>query len=94
MAERLGGGNLAVALLANTAATIAVLAALIAPVSGEHFNPAVSTVMALRGRMPWPAAASYAAAQVIGCCVGALLAHAMFALPLVQSSGYLRTGGA
>ncbi|HEY1724545.1 MAG TPA: aquaporin [Steroidobacteraceae bacterium] len=94
MAERLAGRNLAVASLANTAATVAALIAFFAPVSGARFNPAVSAVMALRGRMPLPAGAAYAAAQVIGCCVGALLAHAMFALPLAQSSGHLRTGAA
>jgi glycerol uptake facilitator-like aquaporin len=97
MAERLAGGNLAVALLANTAATVAVLAALIAllaPISGAHLNPAVSVVLALRRRMRWSEALAYIAAQVIGCCAGALLAHAMFELPLVQSSAHVRAGGA
>ena len=97
MAERLAGGNLAVALLANTTATVAVLATLIAllgAISGAHFNPAVSLVEALRGRMGWSAFAAYGAVQIIGCCAGALLAHAMFELPLWQSSIHARTGPA
>jgi glycerol uptake facilitator-like aquaporin len=97
MAERLGGGNLAVMLLANTAATVAVLAALIAllgPLSGAHFNPAVSVIEALRGRLPWRDAGAYAALQVLGCCAGALLAHLMFELPLWQASAHVRTGPA
>jgi glycerol uptake facilitator-like aquaporin len=95
MAERLAGGNLGVALIANTGATMAVLAALIAllgPISGAHFNPAVSLAQALRRTMPWRHACAYAATQVAGCCAGAILAHAMFALPLIQSSVHLRTG--
>src|ERR1700729_3781513 len=97
MAERLAGGNLAVALLANTAATVAVLAALIAllaPVSGAHFNPAVSFIVALRRRMHWPHALAYIGAQVVGSCAGALLAHAMFELPLLQNSVQMRAGAA
>jgi glycerol uptake facilitator-like aquaporin len=97
MAERLGGGNLAVMLLANTAATVAVLATLIAllgPLSGAHFNPAVSVIEALRGRLPWHDAVAYAALQVLGCCAGALLAHLMFELPLWQASAHVRTGPA
>jgi glycerol uptake facilitator-like aquaporin len=95
MAERLAGGNLAVALLANTGATMAVLATLIAllgPVSGAHFNPLVSFVQAMRGVLPWPTAGAYALVQIAGCCAGALLAHAMFELPLIQSSLHARTG--
>jgi len=95
MAERLAAGNLAVALIANTGATVAVLAALIAllgPVSGAHFNPAVSLVQALRGALPWRDAGAYAVIQILGCCAGAILAHAMFSLPLVQSSVHARTG--
>src|SRR6202051_4482342 len=95
MAERLAGGNVAVALLANTAATVAVLATLIAllgPVSGAHFNPAVSLVQALRGGLPWREACVYAVIQVAGCSAGAILAHAMFSLPLIQSSVHERTG--
>jgi glycerol uptake facilitator-like aquaporin len=95
MAERLAAGNLAVALVANTGATVAVLAtliALLAPVSGAHFNPAVSLVQALRGAMPWRESGAYAVIQVVGCCAGAILAHAMFSLPLIQSSVHERTG--
>jgi glycerol uptake facilitator-like aquaporin len=95
MAERLAAGNLAVALIANTGATVAVLAtliALLAPVSGAHFNPAVSLVQALRGELTWRDAGAYAAVQVLGCCAGALLAHAMFSLPFIQSSLHARTG--
>lgn len=97
MAERLAGGNLAVALLANTAATVAVLATLIAllgPISGAHFNPAVSVIEVLRGRFPVPKAVGYIVIQIAGCCLGALLAHAMFEMPLVQASVHLRTGPA
>ena len=95
MAEQLAGGNPAVALLANTGATVAVLAVLIAlfgPISGAHFNPAVSLVVALRRKLPWRDAAAYAVVQIIGCCLGAMLAHAMFALPLLQESVHARTG--
>jgi glycerol uptake facilitator-like aquaporin len=97
MAERLADGNLAVALLANTAATVAVLATLIAllgPVSGAHFNPAVSLIEALRGKLTPRQAFAYVIVQIVGCCSGALLAHAMFELPLLQSSAHLRTGPA
>jgi glycerol uptake facilitator-like aquaporin len=95
MAERLAAGNVAIALIANTGATVAVLATLIAllgPVSGAHFNPAVSLVQALRGALTWRAAAAYVAIQLLGCCAGAVLAHAMFNLPLIQSSLHARTG--
>jgi glycerol uptake facilitator-like aquaporin len=95
MAERLAAGNIAVALIANTGATVAVLATLIAlfgPVSGAHFNPAVSLVQALRGALTWRDAAAYVPIQVLGCCAGAVLAHAMFSLPLIQSSLHERTG--
>jgi glycerol uptake facilitator-like aquaporin len=95
MAERLAGGNVAIALLANTGATVAVLATLIAllgPVSGAHFNPAVSLVQLVRGKLPWPDAAGYVLAQVAGCCIGVLLAHAMFDLPWLQASSHVRAG--
>lgn len=95
MAQRLAGGNVAVALLANTGATVAVLAVLIAllgPVSGAHFNPAVTLIEALRRRLPWSEAGGYIVVQIIGCCAGALLAHAMFNLPLIQSSMHVRAG--
>jgi glycerol uptake facilitator-like aquaporin len=97
MAERLADGNLAVALIANTGATVAVFAtliALLAPVSGAHFNPAVSFVLALRGVLPWREACAFAVIQIVGCCAGAILAHAMFELPLIQFSLHARTGGA
>jgi len=95
MAERLAGGNLAIALLANTAATVAVLATLIAllgPVSGADFNPAVSLVKGLRGSLPWGEVGAYAVIQILGCCLGAILVHAMFDLPWLQSSVHVRTG--
>ena len=95
MAERLAGGNLAVALLANTAATVAVLATLISllsPLSGAHFNPAVSFVEALRAKLSWSDSAAYSLVQILGCCAGALLAHAMFESPLWQLSVHVRTG--
>src|ERR1700691_4822080 len=97
MAERLAGGNVAVALLANTGATVAVLATLIAllgPISGAHFNPAVSVVETLRGKLPIPKCVGYVLAQIAGCCLGAVLAHAMFEMPLIQSSLHLRAGPA
>lgn len=97
MAQRLCAGNLAVALLANTGATVAALAVLIAllgPVSGAHFNPAVSFIEALRGRLRWRDAGAYVILQVLGCCAGALLAHVMFELPFWQTSTHVRTGPA
>jgi glycerol uptake facilitator-like aquaporin len=95
MAERLADGNDAVALLANTGATVAVLGVLItllAPISGAHFNPAVTIAMALRRKLPVREAAGYVVTQIVGCCGGAMLAHAMFALPLIQASTHVRTG--
>src|SRR5579864_5943187 len=97
MAERLAAGNPAVALLANTWATVAVLAVLIAlfaPVSGAHFNPAVTLVQVIRRGLTWQEAISYASVQIAGCCAGALLAHAMFDLPIVQHSLHARAGPA
>lgn len=96
MAERLAGGNAAIALLANTFATVAVLGVLIAflaPVSGAHFNPVVSLVMLARGSLALTTAGLYLVIQCGGCCLGALLAHAMFDLPLLQFSTHVRTGG-
>ncbi|MGR6808283.1 aquaporin (plasmid) [Sphaerotilus natans] len=95
MAERLSGGNVAVALLANTLATVGglyVLIEIFGPVSGAHFNPAVSLAMALRGELPWARLIGYVPAQLIGAALGAVLAHAMFDLPLLQVSAKLRTG--
>jgi glycerol uptake facilitator-like aquaporin len=97
MAERLAGGNAAVALLANTGATVAVLAVLIAlfaAVSGAHFNPAVTLVQAIRREMTWHEAIAYGSVQTVACCAGALLAHAMFELPLIQHSLHARAGPA
>jgi glycerol uptake facilitator-like aquaporin len=97
MAERLAGGNLAIALIANTGATVAVLATLIAllgPVSGAHFNPAVSFIEALRGNLSARAAVGYALVQIIGCVAGTYLAHAMFELPIIQTSIHMRAGPA
>jgi len=95
MAERLAAGNQAIALLANTGATVAVLAtliALLAPVSGAHFNPAVSMVQGIRGSLPWVEVGAYTVVQIVGCCLGAVLAHAMFDLPWFESSAHVRTG--
>jgi glycerol uptake facilitator-like aquaporin len=95
MAERLAGGNDAIALLANTGATVAVLGVLItlfAPVSGAHFNPVVTLVIALQRRVQVNEALAFVGVQVVGCCAGAVLAHAMFALPLIQASTHARTG--
>lgn len=95
MAQNLAGGNAAIALLANTGATVAVLAvliALLAGISGAHFNPAVSMVQALRRVMSWREAGVYTVVQVAGCCLGAVLAHAMFGLPLLQSATHARSG--
>jgi glycerol uptake facilitator-like aquaporin len=97
MAERLAAGNAAVALLANTGATVAVLAVLIAlfaPVSGAHFNPAVTLVQAIRRDLTWQEAVAYGSIQLVGCCAGALLAHSMFELPLIQHSLHARAGPA
>ena len=95
MAERLSGGNVAIALLANTLATVAGLYVLIevfGPISGAHFNPAVSAVMTLRGTLPKAALVTYVAAQLVGAMLGAWLAHAMFELPIVQFSSKVRGG--
>jgi glycerol uptake facilitator-like aquaporin len=95
MAERLAGGNVAIALLANTLATVAGLYILIevfGPISGAHFNPAVSAVMAWRGELPKVALLPYVAAQLAGALFGAWLAHAMFDLSILQFSTKVRTG--
>ena len=95
MAERLSGGNAALALLANTLATVGGLYVLIevfGPVSGAHFNPAVSAVMTLRGALPKAALAPYIVAQLIGAMLGAWLAHAMFDMTIMQFSTHVRTG--
>jgi len=95
MAAKLAGGNGALALLCNTLPTGAILTVLIltfGPISGAHFNPAVSMAMAVRRELPANAAAIYVAAQVGGGIVGVLAAHAMFELPLWQVSMTVRTG--
>lgn len=95
MAERLAGGNAALALLANTLDTVGglyVLIEVLAPVSGAHFNPAVSLVMAVRGRLAAGALAAYVAAQLLGAVLGAWLAHAMFDMSLLQFSARPRGG--
>lgn len=95
MAERLAGGNVAIALLANTLATVGALYFLIevfGPLSGAHMNPAVSLGLAVQGRMPWPEVLPYVLVQGAGAVCGAWLAHAMFELPVLQWSTQLRTG--
>lgn len=95
MAERLSGGNVAVALLANTLATVGGLYILIevfGPISGAHFNPAVSAVMAWRGQLDKATLLPYIVAQLIGAMLGAWLAHAMFDMAILQFSTKLRTG--
>ncbi|MBB2920085.1 aquaporin [Cupriavidus alkaliphilus] len=95
MAERLAGGNVAVALLANTAATVGGLYILIevfGPISGAHFNPVVSSVMVVQGELPGAALVPYIAAQLIGAVLGAWLAHAMFDMTILQFSAKVRSG--
>jgi glycerol uptake facilitator-like aquaporin len=95
MAQKLAGGNNALALLGNTLPTGAILAVLIlifGPVSGAHLNPAVSIAFALRRELPWPDAATYIVMQVIGGVIGVWTAHLMFELPLWQVSLNTRTG--
>lgn len=95
MAAKLADGNGALALLCNTLATGAILTVLIltfAPISGAHFNPAVSVAMALRRELPASVAATFIGAQVLGGIVGVWTAHLMFELPLWQVSGTVRTG--
>ena len=95
MAERLAGGNAAVALLAYTWATVGGLYVLIeafGPISGAHFNPAVSAVMAFRGALPPRLLAPYILVQLLGAMLGAWLAHAMFDMSIVQFSTKVRTG--
>ena len=97
MGERLAGGNVALALLGNTLPTGAILVVLIlalGPISGAHFNPAVSLVMALRKDHPWREFFPYAAAQILGGCIGTFVAHAMFGLPLFELAVKARTGPA
>jgi glycerol uptake facilitator-like aquaporin len=95
MAERLSGANAALALLCNTLPTGAVLTVLIlifGPVSGAHFNPAVSAAFAARGQLSWQMTISYLTAQLLGAVIGVWIAHAMFELPIWQFSTHVRTG--
>ena len=95
MAERLSGGNVAIALLANTLATVGglyILIEVLGPVSGAHFNPAVSLVLTLRGALPRSLLAPYVLAQLAGAVLGAWLAHAMFDVTLLQFSTKVRGG--
>ena len=97
MAETLAGGNVAIALLGNTIPTGCILVVLITalgPVSGAHFNPAVTLAFLVRKQFPVRALAPYLAAQVLGGIAGTLLAHAMFELPILQASEHVRTGPA
>jgi glycerol uptake facilitator-like aquaporin len=95
MAQKLAGGNGALALLCNTLPTGAILTVLIltfGPLSGAHFNPAVSIAFALRRELPWPDATTYIVAQIIGSLIGVWAAHLMFELPMWQFSETVRTG--
>lgn len=95
MAENLSSGNNGVALIANTLATVFALYVLIeafAPLSGAHFNPAVSMVMAYRKELPRELLVGYVAAQLLGAAIGAWLAHAMFDLEILQWSTKVRSG--
>ena len=97
MGERLSGGNTAIALLGNTLATgagLVVLITVFGPLSGAHFNPAVTLVFALRREIGWGLAFAYIAVQIIGGVAGVWTAHAMFAEPIWQVSTKLREGPA
>jgi glycerol uptake facilitator-like aquaporin len=97
MAERLSGGNAALALLANTIATGAALVALIltfGPISGAHFNPAVTFADAMEGGVSWGEAAQYICAQILGGAAGTCIAHLMFGLPVISISQRVRSGPA
>lgn len=95
MAANLADGNIALALLCNTIPTGAILFVLITifgPLSGAHFNPAVSVALAMRNLLPWSETAPYIAAQIIGGLLGSIAAHLMFDLPLLQIAATDRTG--
>jgi glycerol uptake facilitator-like aquaporin len=97
MGERLSAGNTAVALLANTLATgagLVVLIQIFGPISGAHFNPAVSLVFALRRELSWRTLPGFMFAQVIGAIIGVWAAHAMFELPILEVSQKARDGAA
>jgi len=95
MGAKLAGGNIALALLGNTLPTGAILVVLIlifGPVSGAHFNPAVTLAFVSRGELAMPVALAYLAAQIAGAIAGAWTAHLMFELPVLQFSSTMRTG--
>jgi len=95
MAERLAGGNVAIALLGNTIPTGAILVVIIlifGPISGAHFNPAVTLAFAIRREIDKKSAVYYAVAQILGGICGAIVAHIMFELPLIEASETARTG--
>ena len=97
MAERLSGGNVAIALLGNTLPTGAILVVLIlifGPLSGAHFNPAVTLAFALRDEFPWRELAPYVVVQIAGGVIGVFAAHLMFDLPILQLSAHVRSGPA
>jgi len=97
MGERLAGGNVAIALMGNTIATgagLVVLITIFGPLSGAHFNPAVTLAFALRREIGWAMAAAYILAQLGGGIIGVWTAHAMFAEPVLQVSTKLRDGPA
>jgi len=97
MGERLAGGNVAIALLANTIATGAGLVALIltfGPISGAHFNPVVTLADAWEGGRPWSDVPTYVAAQMVGALVGVAVAHGMFGEPVFAESQHVRSGPA
>ena len=97
MGDRLSGGNVAIALLANTIATGAALVALIlafGPISGAHFNPAVTLADAWQRGLPWRDVPAYLAAQILGAFAGVAAAHLMFVEPLFSASQHARSGGA
>ena len=97
MGERLAGGNVAVALLANTLATGAALVALIltfGPISGAHFNPAVTLADASQGGIAWRDVPAYIAVQIVGAFAGVAAAHIMFEVPLFFASQHVRSGPA
>src|SRR5271167_3400287 len=97
MGERVAGGNVAIALLANTIATSAALAALIlafGPISGAHLNPAVTLADAIERGVSWTVAACYVPAQCAGAICGAVAAHLMFGLPVIAVSHHARSGSA
>ena len=96
MGERLAGGNMAIALLANTLATGAGLVALIltlGPISGGHFNPAVSLAAAMNGELAWREVPGYVACQILGAFLGVAAAHLMFGETLFSASTHVRSGG-